>query len=198
MEIRGDGGTGWSKGWKINVWARLHDGNHAHKLIREQLTLTGVEGTNYANGGGTYPNLLDAHPPFQIDGNFGGTSGMIEMLLQSHDGVLHVFPALPDEWSSGVVTGLKARGGFIIDIEWKGGKITELKINSALGGNCRILVHQQLRSAALTKATGENKNPFYQSAQVSSAVGPATNRSKPSFQYDLTTVAGKEYILKGK
>jgi alpha-L-fucosidase 2 len=199
LEIRGDGGTGWSKGWKINVWARLHDGNHAHKLIREQLTLTGVEGTNYANGGGTYPNLLDAHPPFQIDGNFGGTSGITEMLLQSHDGMLHIFPALPDEWSSGRVTGLKARGGFTVDIQWKGGKIIELKINSALGGNCRVLVHQPLRSGAtLTKAAGENKNPYYKPAQASAAVEPAASKSKPFLQYDLTTVAGKEYILKGK
>lgn len=195
LELRGDGGTGWSKGWKINVWARLHDGNHAHKLIREQLTLTGVEGTDYQNRGGTYPNFLDAHPPFQIDGNFGGVSGMIEMLLQSHDGVLHIFPALPDEWSEGKVTGLKARGGFTIDLQWKNGKITELKINSALGGNCRVLVHQPLTGASLTKAKGENKNAFYKSIQTAIAVESKTNTS---FYYDLLTVAGKEYLLKGK
>ena len=195
LEFRGDGGTGWSKGWKINVWARLHDGDHAHKLIREQLTLTGVEGTDYANGGGTYPNLLDAHPPFQIDGNFGGTSGITEMLLQSHDGVVHIFPALPSEWASGKVTGLKARGGFTIDIQWEEGKISELKIKSSLGGNCRVLVHQPLRSASqLPKAKGENKNSFYKSAITSSAtVIPSAN--KTNYQYDLSTVAGKEYIL---
>lgn len=194
--MRGDGGTGWSKGWKINVWARLHDGNHAHKLIREQLTLTGVEGTNYANGGGTYPNLLDAHPPFQIDGNFGGTSGITEMLLQSHDGALHILPSLPDEWASGQVTGLKARGGFTVDISWKDGKVTELKIKSSMGGNCRIRVSQPLRSVAIAK--GENKNDFYKSAQPLSAGASVSTKGKPSYQHDLVTVAGKEYIIKGK
>ena len=195
MELRGDGGTGWSKGWKINVWARLHDGNHAHKLIREQLTLTGVEGTNYANGGGTYPNLLDAHPPFQIDGNFGGISGITEMLLQSHDGVVHIFPALPEEWASGSVTGLKARGGFTIDLQWKAGKITAMKVISALGGNFRVLVNQPLRGSSLSKATGENKNNFYKPIQPSTMV---SNKNQPSYSYDLPTVAGKEYVLKGR
>jgi len=198
LELRGDGGTGWSKGWKINVWARLHDGNHAHKLIREQLTLTGVEGTNYANGGGTYPNLLDAHPPFQIDGNFGGTSGMTEMLLQSHDGVIHVLPALPDEWASGKVIGLKARGGFTLDIEWRDGKVTAVKVKSALGGTCRILVHEPLRTtSSLVKAKGENKNVFYKPVQ-GQAVTPSAASTKPAYQYDLTTVAGMEYTLRGK
>jgi alpha-L-fucosidase 2 len=197
LELRGDGGTGWSKGWKINVWARLHDGNHAHKLIREQLTLTGVEGTNYANGGGTYPNMLDAHPPFQIDGNFGGASGITEMLLQSHDGLVHLLPALPTEWASGKVTGLKARGGFTIDMQWKDGKITALKINSSLGGNCRILVHQPLEPTRfLVKAKGENKNSFYKSVQMSDA--KMVSVSGPMIQYDLATTAGKDYLLKGR
>jgi alpha-L-fucosidase 2 len=195
LELRGDGGTGWSKGWKINVWARLHDGNHAHKLIREQLTLTGVEGTNYANGGGTYPNLLDAHPPFQIDGNFGGVSGITEMLLQSHDGTVHIHPALPDEWASGSVRGLKARGGFTIDMDWENGKISGLKITSAIGGNCRIRVHQPLRTGkGLSKAKGENINPYYQKAQHSSAVANVTG----DYLYDLSTTPGGEYIVNPK
>jgi alpha-L-fucosidase 2 len=193
MELRGDGGTGWSKGWKINIWARLLDGNHAHKLIREQLKLTGVEGTDYANGGGTYPNLLDAHPPFQIDGNFGGASGITEMLLQSQDGAINILPALPDEWSFGKVTGLKARGGYTIDITWKNGKVTELKVNSALGGNCRLSLKTPLKQTAiLKKAQGENPNPFYKLAvSTNEKIELVENR------YDIQTEPGKSYVFTG-
>jgi alpha-L-fucosidase 2 len=138
LELRGDGGTGWSKGWKINVWARLLDGNHAYKLIREQLTITGDELTNYSNGGGTYPNMLDAHPPFQIDGNFGGVSGMIEMLLQSQNNELHLLPALPDAWANGNIKGLRARDGFEANIEWANGKLKTSTIKSLNGSTCNI------------------------------------------------------------
>jgi alpha-L-fucosidase 2 len=194
LELRGDGGTGWSKGWKINAWARLHDGNHAHKLIREQLKLTGVEGTNYANGGGTYPNLFDAHPPFQIDGNFGGTSGMTEMLLQSHDGAIHIFPALPDEWSSGKVTGLRTRGGFTLDITWKNKKIVEMKIHSSLGNNCRLRLPSSVKSIkGLKKAAGKNPNPFYQPTDTETDI----EMNNSFFTYDLQTQAGETYVLKG-
>jgi alpha-L-fucosidase 2 len=191
LELRGDGGTGWSKGWKINTWARLHDGNHAHKLIREQLTLTGVEGTEYNKGGGTYPNLLDAHPPFQIDGNFGGTSGITEMLIQSHDGLVHLLPALPDEWSSGTVKGLRARGGFTVDMTWEDKKIVDLKIHSSLGGNLRIMSDYLFKPKAKSqRASGENPNLFYAAAIESAA------QMTGKVVYDLSTESGKTYVIK--
>jgi alpha-L-fucosidase 2 len=193
LEMRGDGGTGWSKGWKINTWARLHDGNHAYKLIREQLTLTGIEGTEYNKGGGTYPNLLDAHPPFQIDGNFGGTSGMTEMLLQSHDGFVYVLPALPDAWSTGSIKGLKARGGFIVDIAWKNKTVVSLKIHSTLGGNLRLATSPSFRSKQLKPAKRTNPNPFY--APLDSSAQAIMDRKVIAI-YDLQTEKGKDYVLK--
>ncbi|MFP3591415.1 glycosyl hydrolase family 95 catalytic domain-containing protein [Chryseobacterium sp. SIMBA_038] len=169
MIYRGDKSTGWSMGWKVNWWARLLDGNRAFKLISDQLSPAPID--NKGHSGGTYPNLLDAHPPFQIDGNFGCTSGIAEMLLQSYDGYIYLLPALPDALASGSVKGLKARGGFEIDMDWNNSKLTKLIVKSALGGNVRIRVAKNLKLKSktnLVSAKGENTNEYYQTNNIKS------------------------------
>ncbi len=141
LNARGDVSTGWSTAWKINLWARLHDGDRAHKLIGNLLRLVGDTRINYQDGGGVYANLFDAHPPFQIDGNFGYTAGVCEMLLQSHSGEIELLPALPKAWPTGKVLGLRARGGYTVDIQWKDGKVTQYRIASPEPRAVRIRVN---------------------------------------------------------
>jgi alpha-L-fucosidase 2 len=200
---RGDVSTGWSMGWKVNFWARLLDGNHAEKLIKDQLTLVDPVKSGFGSGGGTYPNFFDAHPPFQIDGNFGCTSGITEMLLQSQDGAIDILPSLPDDWKNGSISGLRAYGGFDVSINWENNQVKTIVIKSQLGGNCRIRVPNEISLAGnqpLKPAAGENPNPFFETVKVKDPLISASAnlnevKLKPTFLYDFPTEVGKTYTI---
>ena len=201
---RGDPSTGWSMGWKVCLWARLLDGNHAYQLIKNQLSLVPPEKES-GTPGGTYPNMFDAHPPFQIDGNFGCTAGIAEMLVQSHDGFVHLLPALPDEWSEGEVSGLRTIGGFVIErLAWKDGRLVEARIRSTIGGNLRLRLNDKgkMKNDKWAAAQGANPNPLFTVYTMPVQRHEGDNykplsEGEPSLDglYDIPTTPGETIVI---
>jgi alpha-L-fucosidase 2 len=200
LVLRGDEATGWSMGWKINFWARMLDGNHAYTIIQNLFNPVGFRDNPSQGRGGLYPNMLDAHPPFQIDGNFGYTAGVAEMLLQSHNGAIHLLPALPDNWANGSVSGLRARGGYEVDIAWEHGKIKNARIQSITGnGVCRIRSSQKLKIKGAKPASGPCPDFAWVPVNPGKplvAEGAVVSKIplKPYFEYDVNIKAGGSVI----